>query len=148
MSKYYLRKWSDPILRKECRDVDDFFDLDELISAMGQAVYAYHSDGIAAPQLGDDRRVIMVNIKGDLDVFVNPVILGAWGYTPLLECCLSFPGLFVPTVRRLGINVAYQTKSGAVKRESFWGLNALFLQHEIDHLDGKLMFQYHKLFSS
>ena len=142
MDDYYLRKWGDPVLREPCEAVEDFSQLDFLIDSMYSIMRQNLGCGIAAPQVGDSRQVLIAQIGLKSEVFVNPRIEFARGYVPFLEGCLSFPFLLVPKIRRYRIDVNYFDRYGAEKSNTFRGLNAIILQHEIDHLNGKLMFHY------
>jgi len=142
MEQYHLRKWGDPILRKPCKTVEDFSQLDGLIDSLGFIMEKNSGCGLAAPQVGDSRKVLIAKINNNPKVFVNPTIENAKGYVPFLEGCLSFPGITVPTMRRYSIDLKYQDKNGSEIEKTFKGISAIVLQHEIDHLNGKLMFHY------
>ena len=144
MIDYHLRKWGDPILRQKCRQVEDISELGGLILSMRSIMSDHSGLGLAAPQIGDDRQILIAKISGDPQVFINPTITKAKGYIPFIEGCLSLPGLIIPTLRRSSIEVEYQTIGGTKKSGTYTGLNAIVLQHEIDHLNGKLMYQYFK----
>jgi peptide deformylase len=136
MDGYYLRTWSDPILTKNCRPVEDFSDLDFLIDTMYSIMTTHSGVGIAAPQVGDDRRVIIAKSK----VFINPIILTVEGTIRYTEGCLSFPGSIVEMERGRRIEVEYQNRSGKYERGIFKNRDAVILQHEIDHLNGKIIY--------
>ena len=126
---YYLRTWGDPALRRRCRPVSEFSDLDGLISSMQYIIDNKPGLGIAAPQVGDDRQILIARIDGEAKLFVNPQIKKARCYIATLEGCLSLPKLTLPKIRRFRIDLEYQTKSGNKKSETFSGLNAIVLQH-------------------
>ena len=65
MINHYLRKWGDPILRQSCHPVEDFSMLAELINSMHSTLRYYSGIGLAAPQVGDNRQVIIAKINGD-----------------------------------------------------------------------------------
>ena len=141
VTDYYLRTWNDPILRKKCREVKDFSNLDPLIYAMHSIMSEYNNvGGIAAPQVGDDRQVILALIGNRFQALVNPVIYKAWRFKPSLEACLSFPGKGFFKMRKSGILVEYQTTTGETRNEKYNGLSARILQHEIDHLNGIVLY--------
>ena len=144
MTEYYLRKWNDPILRKECRKVEDFSSLENLVSSMRSIMKKYEGLGLAAPRVGDDRSVLLAQIGSMPKLFINPQIVSAAGYIPFIEGCLSFPGVTVPKLRRYRIDLRYQDEKGMQKEETFRGLNSIVLQHEIDHLHGRLLYQLFK----
>jgi peptide deformylase len=142
MAQYHLRKWRDPLLRKPCDPVEDFSKLDELIASMYGVMRVHSGMGLAAPQVGDSRQVVIALIDDRCKVFVNPKIESKEGYIPRLERCLSFPGLVVPTIRNYRINITYQNQQGKVLNGTFVDKTATILQHEVDHLKGRLMFDY------
>jgi len=115
MQNYYIRKWENPILRKKCSVVKDFSNLDDLISSMN-SLLGFFDSGISAPQVGDNRKVILAKINFQRKLFVNPKIKSSKGYVPLIEGCISFPGIIVPTIRRYSIDLEYQDEKGNKKR--------------------------------
>lgn len=139
MAGYKLQRWGSPSLRQICSEVRDFTDLDELVASMKSIIIQYEAIGIAAPQVGDNRRVIIANICGEKKVFVNPKIVYAEGKRVSMEGCLSLPGIIVPKIRRKSVDVEYQDIGGSRMQGSFEGLYAAVLQHETDHLDGILI---------
>lgn len=143
--KYYLRKWPNAILKKKCDKVTDFSELDELVQSMDNIAKSslWHAFGISAPQIGDSRRVFITYFGREKKVFVNPEILRAKGFVPSLEGCLSFPFFIIlPKIRRYSVEVAYQDQNGTHKQETFKGFDATIIQHENDHLNGKLIVNY------
>jgi len=144
MTNYYLRKWSDPVLRQKCEKVEDFSKLGNLVNSMLEIMNNHEGIGIAAPQIGDTRQVLIAKVNSKYQVFVNPEIKKARGFIPYLEGCLSFPGLTVPTLRKYSIDVEYQNTTGKKLSQKFSGVDSIVMQHEIDHLNGKLMFNYLK----
>ena len=109
---------------------------------MAIAMYLGEGIGLAAPQIGDDRRIVLVDpSNGDsaaaLRVMVNPVILvSSPEKASEKEGCLSLPGSEVFVSRPIAIEVQYQTITGEVRHEAMSGLVARITQHEIDHLNG------------
>ncbi len=102
--------------------------------------------GIAAPQVGDLRRIIVVDVTGHkkatethgLLVMINPVITGAQGSIVTREGCLSVPDFTGNVERRSALGVRYLTIDGGEAELETSGFEAVVLQHEIDHLDGVL----------
>jgi len=144
MTDYYLRQWGDPILRTLCDPVENFSSLEDLIHTMREIMHSHNGLGISALQVGETKRVLLAMINGKATVFINPQITKSRGYIPTLEDCLSLPGLFLPKIRRYSIEVQYQDENGKEKSASLKGLNSIVLQHEMDHLNGKLIFHYFK----
>ena len=142
---YRLRRWGDPVLRERCADVDDFSedsDLEALLSAMYHIKAQHGGIGIAAPQVGDGRRVVLADVHGWTQEFVNPRITARSGFRPSLEGCLSVPFLLLPKLRSSSIDVEYQDRHGVSHAGVFSGYDATVLQHELDHLDGRLIVDY------
>ena len=139
MTKYYLRKIGDPILRERCKEVSDFTDLDYLLECMHYTMQKYGGYGLAAPQIGDNRRVILVRSKYGTKELVNPKKLNARGYSLSIEGCLSIPFIELPKIRRYSIEVEYKDKKGKEHVEKFKGLLSRIIQHEMDHLNGVLI---------
>jgi len=140
---YYLRKLPDPILRQQAVEVEDFPNLDELLSNLYEILSVKRGVGLAAPQIGDSRRVAIIKINGEIREFINPRKLKE-GINPysIEEGCLSIPDTFVSTHRNYPIQIEYQDRRGVHHTERFTGFNAVVLQHEMDHLDGKLIIDY------
>lgn len=139
---YHLRKWSDRHLKQVCRPVEDFSNLNELVLELKVKMLENRGVGMAAPQIGDDRRVLVALVGDGYEVFVNPEIKQESGHIPSIEGCLSYPGLVALKMRRYNIEVAYQTAKGEHKDAIFKGDDAIVLQHEIDHLNGKVLFPH------
>lgn len=92
--------------------------------------------GLAAPQIGYNKRIFVINFNGDLRTFINPIITQAKGLTLSREGCLSLPGKTFIRPRNTEINVLYQTPLGKSESRKLVGLAANVFQHELDHLDG------------
>ncbi len=137
-----------PILSKKARVVteDEFGpELQAFLSDMAQTMYAAPGVGLAAPQVGDSRRILVANLAGDEDAesrdqlvyMVNPEIVErskeaiTWE-----ESCLSVPEYDLDVVRSRRIRVRWQDGEGASHEDWFEVFPAVVLQHEMDHLDG------------
>jgi peptide deformylase len=148
MPEYSLRKLGDPILREECQEVTDFSDLDGLLIAMFKAmyreVYRKGGHGIAAPQVGDNRRVFLTHIDNKVEIYINPEFVSVEGDEAIdEERCLSLPGVKVKQKPRYRtVEMIYQDEKGDMHFRKFSGFSAIVLQHELDHLDGILMTDY------
>lgn len=92
--------------------------------------------GLAANQIGYDKRIFVINFNGDLRTFINPVISQVKGFTLNRESCLSLPGKSFIRPRHNEIMVIYQTPLGKTESRKIVGLAAYVFQHELDHLDG------------
>lgn len=92
--------------------------------------------GLAANQIGYDKRIFVINFNGDLRTFINPIITNAKGLTLNREQCLSLPDKTFIRPRNNEIQVTYQTPLGKIESRKMVGLAACVFQHELDHLDG------------
>ena len=135
-----IRELGDPVLRTPADEVKDFDrelaalvrDLEETVDHPGRA-------GLAAPQIGVGLRVFSYNIDGEIGHLVNPTIVElSEEIQDDDEGCLSVPGLYAPTVRAMHAVVEGLDVHGEPLRLSGSGLMARCLQHEVDHLDGKV----------
>ena len=117
----------------------------QLATDMLETMYAAPGIGLAATQVGVDQRVIVVDVseQGDApQVFINPEILSRDGKEKMQEGCLSVPGVFEEVERAERIRVRAQDRDGRPLEFDADGLLAVCIQHEIDHLDGKLFVDY------
>lgn len=134
-------KQGDPVLRKVSRPVTEFNEkLHVLMDDMFDTMYKAEGCGLAAPQVGILRKVIVVDCgdNGGKVEMVNPEIISSSGETGMNEGCLSVPGKSGYVLRAYKIKVSYQTRYGEKKTETFKDFIARALQHEIDHLHGIL----------
>jgi len=139
-----ILKYPNPILRQEAKPVadEDFNDgLKQLAHDMLQTMYEHGGVGLAAPQVGQSIRLVVVDFTSDHSkplTMVNPIILKTEGKQSYEEGCLSFPGTFSRLQSAEKIEVIYRDLNGFTHEETFDGLAAVAIQHEVDHLDGKL----------
>lgn len=139
MAYRQIVKVGEPILRKKSREVEEFGDkLAVLLDDMAETMYKADGCGLAAPQIGLLRRVIVCDYGKGLVEMVNPVILEASGKIGGQEGCLSVPGKRGYVERYETLRVEWRTRKGDKKVKNFKGFEAVVLQHEIDHLDGIL----------
>ncbi|MFA5887679.1 MAG: peptide deformylase [Candidatus Nanoarchaeia archaeon] len=136
--EYYIRVLGDPVLRQKCSKVTDYSQLEELLSEMS-GLLAIRGIGIAAPQVGEPVCVILGKIDGIITEFINPAITYREGSIIVEEGCLSVPGQGIKKQRNTKINVEYNDRFGNFHTGTFENINAVLLQHEIDHLEGKLI---------
>lgn len=131
-------KDGDEILEKICRPVDKFDEkLAVLLDDMAETMYEADGVGLAAPQVGLLRRVVVIDIgDGNLLELINPVILEQSGEQECLEGCLSYPGEWGITKRPMNIKVRAQNRKGEFFEFDAEELKADVCCHEIDHLDG------------
>lgn len=138
---HYLRYWGDPVLRQECEEIEDFDspELYELLDDMGEIKYNKGGVGLAAPQIGEAKQVILADVGGYEKEFINPEITEKKWYIPSIEGCLSIPFLPVVRLRNYSVTVDYQDRYGESHTDTYRGFDAIVMQHEIDHIHGKLM---------
>lgn len=136
----------DPRLRFKARAVSSFdATLAMLIDDMFETMYAAPGIGLAANQIDVQLRVIVVDISSDKRVphyFINPAIIASGGDEEMEEGCLSVPGIFDYVQRAEWVRIVAVDRSGAPFEFEADGLLAVCIQHEIDHLDGKLFVDY------
>ena len=133
-----LHKVAQPIAR-----VDD--SIRALVADMAETMYAAPGIGLAATQVDRHVRLIVVDIsesKDDLKVFINPEILETSGQSEHEEGCLSVPGIYDRVTRPERIRVRALDREGQSFELETDGLLAVCIQHEIDHLDGKVFVEY------
>jgi peptide deformylase len=134
-----IRLFGDPVLRTPADPVVDFDDeLRRLVADLEDTVREPGRAGVAAPQIGVSRRVFAYHVDGVVGHLVNPVLSEFAGTQDDDEGCLSLPGLVFPTPRALSVVATGQDRDGTPVRIAGTGLLARALQHETDHLDGRL----------
>jgi peptide deformylase len=146
MAKLKILEYPDPRLRRKAVPVDVVDDeLRTLVDNMFETMYDAPGIGLAATQVDVHRRLLVADVSADKDdphVFINPLILEKDGVTVTEEGCLSVPGYYDEVERAGHIRVRYLDRDGKEREEQFEGLLAVCVQHEIDHLDGKLFVDY------
>lgn len=149
MSIRKIFQYPDPVLRKETAVIDTFDDtLDELAADMADTMYDAPGIGLAAPQIGESVKLIVVDISTDREndrqymAMVNPEIIEHEGYQLDEEGCLSVPELTSNVKRFKKITVTYKDLEGNQKTLTTENRFAVVLQHEIDHLNGILFIDH------
>ena len=141
-----ILQYPDPKLYTVARPVSAVNDdIRQLIKNMADTMYAAPGVGLAATQVDDHRRVIVIDISemhDQLQVFINPEILSASGTAKCEEGCLSVPGIFEKVARAERISVRSLDARGQRFTLDAEGLLAVCIQHEIDHLEGKVFVDY------
>lgn len=129
----------DDVLRKKCFEVTSFDEkLGELLDDLRDTVRKEDGAGLAAPQVGILRRVVVVNVKEGFYEFVNPVIVDSKGEQTGYEGCLSVRGKRGIVTRPMVVKVEYSDRKGKRKKLTARGFFARAVCHELDHLDGVL----------
>jgi peptide deformylase len=142
MSTLTILEFPDERLR-HCAEPVSFPDdqLQNLIADMALAMYAAPGIGLAATQVNRPLRLFIMDLskeQNQLQVFVNPEILENQGVTSSEEGCLSVPGMYETIERSEEILLSWCNEQGEHQQQRFEGLEAICIQHELDHLDGKL----------
>ncbi len=142
MSSRLLVIWPDERLLRTCKPVTEFGqELDSIAANMLELMKLEHGIGLAAPQVGLDARIFVCDPGADgfPSVFVNPRIIESKGSVTSEEGCLSLPGVTVSVKRAQQVVVIAQHINGDEFRVDATGRYAIVIQHENDHLDGKMM---------
>jgi peptide deformylase len=141
--------YPDKRLREPGKPVEKFdVELHALIDDMAETMYAAPGVGLAAPQIGVSKRLFIIDVAtdedepSDLRVFINPEIVATEGATSFNEGCLSFPGIREDIDRAERVTVRALDKDGKPFELEAEGLLAIAIQHENDHLDGRLMIDH------
>jgi peptide deformylase len=133
----------DPRLRLVGQPVDSFGKpLHELLDDLAHTMRDAPGVGLAAPQIGEPLQVCVIEVEGQLHELVNPRIVRASGKDRDLEGCLSVPGYVAYVTRRQKVWLEAQNRHGRAIRSMGSGLLARAMQHELDHLAGKLYIDY------
>jgi peptide deformylase len=141
-----ILEFPDPRLRKKAAPVTRVDQtIRQLIDDMFETMYAAPGIGLAATQVDVHRRLLVADVSTEKNaphVLVNPEILEKDGVAITEEGCLSVPGYYEEVERAEHIRVRFLDRQGVLKEEEFDGLLAVCVQHEIDHLNGKLFVDY------
>ena len=140
MALLKIRKENDPVLRQVCRPVDAITPrIITLLDDMIETMRAADGVGLAAPQVGVLRRVVVIEVEpGNVLELINPKIIAYAGQQEETEGCLSLPGRSGITRRPMHVTVRALNRKGETIEVSGSELLARAFCHELDHLDGKL----------
>lgn len=140
--------YPEPVLKKISVPVSNFdHELRTLADDMAETMYAAPGVGLAAPQVGESRRLVVIDCapkdkEPELLKIVNPEIVAREGDVFEEEGCLSVPGFYAKVARSARVTVRYQDLEGQTVERAAEGLLAIAFQHEIDHLDGILFIDH------
>lgn len=139
-----LTVYPDPLLRRPALPLTAFDEeLRAIVAGMFERMYASKGVGLAAPQVGLKKRILVLNATGETQdelVLVNPRILERSGPTTVFEeGCLSFPGIYAEVERPENCRVEAFTLEGLRIEASYTGFTSRVVQHEYDHLEGVLL---------
>lgn len=136
---YKIVELGDPVLREKSRTVRVVNkSIRKLLDDMAETMYAANGVGLAAPQVGISKRVVVVDAGEGLWELINPEIIYQDGEEVGMEGCLSIPGVTGEVKRAFRVRVKGLDRQGKTQVISAEGWGARALQHEIDHLDGVL----------
>ncbi len=143
MAPYTIRVFGDPVLKRRAAEVTDINGaIARLADDMFATLYDAHGAGLAAPQIGVQKRLFVYDIDDEPIVIVNPVIAESRGEWSYLEGCLSVPGLSWEIVRPKEVLLTgYDLEGNEIQVEAD-ELEARVFQHELDHLDGVLLLDH------
>jgi len=158
---YPIVMYGDPVLRQRAKDIQEGTDLKQLIQDMFETMHSASGIGLAAPQIGKGVRLFIVDgtplndddeeeedeeIEDMTDfkkAFINPVILEetgtAWEFE---EGCLSIPNIREKVSRKAKLKIRYFDENWKLQEEEYDGMKARIIQHEYDHIEGKLFIDY------
>jgi peptide deformylase len=150
---YPIVVYGDPVLRKKAKDIEKNTDLSTLVADMFETMYAANGIGLAAPQIGKGIRLFVVDgtsleeeeqdMSDFKKAFVNPTILMEEGEPwEFEEGCLSIPNIRENVMRPETVRIRYYDDQWNLKEEEYDGVKARIIQHEYDHIEGKLFIDY------
>lgn len=139
MSLLEIKKAGAPVLKEICAPVERVdARLRKLLDDMAETMYEANGIGIAAPQVGEAMRMVVIDIGDGIIELVNPKITFREGSETDSEGCLSVPGIFGEVERAAKVKVEFLDRRGKRKHITAKGLLARCIQHELDHLEGVL----------
>ena len=149
--KFPIVAYGDPVLRKKATAIEpeEYPHIKELVGNMFETMYGAHGVGLAAPQVGISMRLFVADassfedtepeLKGFKKVFINAQILEETGDEwPFNEGCLSIPDVREDVYRRKTVKISYYDENWKHFEETYTGMAARIIQHEYDHIEGKL----------
>ena len=140
MPVYPIKKYPDPVLRREALEVEGVGPAErKILARMAETMYSFGGIGLAAPQVGINKQFIVADVGGGIIKLVNPRIISQEGESKMEEGCLSIPGVSLQIKRARRVVVEGLNEKEKEVKISAEGLLAHVLQHEIDHLKGVLI---------
>ena len=142
MAVFPIREFGDPVLRTPAGHVEDIDDaIRKLMTDMTETMLAAPGVGLAAPQIGISKRVIVWNYEEDRGALANPRIVDSSGAETDDEACLSLPGLLYPVQRAEWVKIEGVDADGEEVSREGSGWVARIFQHEVDHTEGVLFIE-------
>jgi peptide deformylase len=146
MARLNILEFPDPRLTTVASDVETFDDeLKELVEDMIETMYSANGIGLAATQVNVHKRLLVMDLSENQDnplVYINPQIMSRSGEQTYEEGCLSVPGIYANVKRAEKVTIKAQNADGEAFEETLEGLHAVCVQHEMDHLVGRLFVDY------
>ncbi len=146
MTKLVILEYPDPRLRKTAAPIQNVDDaVRQLADDLLETMYAANGVGLAATQVDVHLRLLVLDVSAERNqplLLINPEILNAEGLAPAEEGCLSLPGIYDKLSRPTHIRVRALDRDGKSFEMDAEGLLAVCIQHEMDHLEGKLFVDY------
>jgi len=145
MEEFRIYKYGEDILKQEAKDIQNINQqIVDLSNSMRQAMYDFRGIGLAAPQIGKSIKLATIDLSSGEDekeffVLINPYIIEAEGRDEMEEGCLSLPHISLNIQRNTKILLKAVTLDGKEFEREYEGFVARVIQHEIDHLNGKLI---------
>jgi len=144
-----LLRFPDPRLREKSSDIsfetEDPSDIKELAEDMAVVMSQLGGIGLAAPQINVHKKMIVVDTspgENNLHCFINPKIVSREGKVTTNERCLSVPDMEIPVIRDKNIKLEFQDMKGKRHVKDYKDLMSICIQHEIDHLNGKIIIDF------
>ena len=139
MARKFVVQTGEPVLREKCVEVKSFnSELASLLDDLKETVRAESGAGLAAPQIGVNKRVVVVDVEEGFFELINPVILSKKGEQTGPEGCLSVKGKQGTVTRPYKVKAEYRDRDGKKHKLTAEGFFARAVCHELDHLDGVL----------
>ena len=146
MAKLEILEFPDDRLRTVAKPVETFDEkLGQFVDDMIETMYQADGIGLAATQVNVHKRLLVLDVSEEQDtprLYINPEILETNGDETCEEGCLSVPGIYAEVSRAETLRVRAFDREGNPFEEDLEGMHAICLQHEMDHLDGKLFIDY------
>ena len=143
MESLTIRKYPDKLLRKQCKPIEEITEKEiELFQDMLFTMKHFAGIGLAAPQVGIAKKMIVAEVDNRIIKLANPQIVGMRGNDSMAEGCLSVPDVIVDIKRPDEVIVQGLDDKGNIVEIRMEGLLARVVQHEIDHLNGRLIIDY------
>ncbi len=149
---YPIIMYGNPVLRKKAQEIEKGSDIQQMVQDMFETMHAAHGIGLAAPQIGKSIRLFVVDgttledepeMEGFKKIFINAEMLDQQGVDwEFEEGCLSIPTIREEISRKEKIRIRYLDENWNTVEEEYIGMKARIIQHEYDHIEGKLFVDY------